>query len=238
MVKTHAGPKLVGHVSRDATAIEAPERPVAKPTPTAPAAPRKRGRPKQGEVRPPLPPKRLELQPARTLAENLADLPARCDVGCKCNSKGHQESWIGYKLHLDTIDRDFPVSAVLTSASVHDWPVAIPLAQLTAQRVTSSNPLVLRGYEWRERRGSNPSGSPYTTQRKSLSCAYLRACDFPSLEASPKKGTVFPKFPRDECDECDEKSCRNPNTTLRARPSPSTWNHAPFLLDLGAPGVA
>jgi len=27
MIKTHAGPKLVGHFSRDATAIEAPERP-------------------------------------------------------------------------------------------------------------------------------------------------------------------------------------------------------------------
>jgi len=31
MVKTHAGTKLVGHVSRDATAIEAPERPAPKP---------------------------------------------------------------------------------------------------------------------------------------------------------------------------------------------------------------
>lgn len=147
MVKTHAGPKLVGHVSRDATAIEAPERPVAKPAPAAPAVPRKRGRPKQGEVRPPLPPKRLELQPARTLAENLADLPARCDVGCKRNSKGHQESWIGYKLHLDTIDGDFPVSAVLTSASVHDSQVAIPLAQLTAQRVTSLYDLMDSAYD-------------------------------------------------------------------------------------------
>src|ERR1035438_2283665 len=95
LVKTHAGPKLVGHVSRDATALEAPERPVAKPAPAAPAAPRKRGRPKQGEVRPPRPPKRLELQPTRTLAENLADLPARCDVGCKRNSKGHHESQVG-----------------------------------------------------------------------------------------------------------------------------------------------
>ena len=147
MVKTHAGPKLVGHVSRDATAIEAPEGPVAKPPPAAPAAPRKRGRPKQGEVRPPLPPKRLELQPTRTLAENLADLPARCDVGCKRNSKGHQESWIGYKLHLDTIDGDFPVSAVLTSASVHDSQVAIPLAQLTAQRVTSLYDLMDSAYD-------------------------------------------------------------------------------------------
>ncbi len=27
MVKVHAGPKLVGHISRDATAIAAPERP-------------------------------------------------------------------------------------------------------------------------------------------------------------------------------------------------------------------
>jgi hypothetical protein len=62
-VKVHAGPKRVGHVSRGATAIEAPERPVPKPAALAPTAPRKRGRPKQGEARPAPPPKRLELQP-------------------------------------------------------------------------------------------------------------------------------------------------------------------------------
>jgi hypothetical protein len=98
-------------------------------------------------VRPPAPPRRLELQPARTLAENLADLPARCDVGCKRNSKGHQESWTGYKLHLDTVDWGFPVSEVLTSASVHDSQVAIPLAQLSAQRVTSLYDLMDSAYE-------------------------------------------------------------------------------------------
>ena len=32
-----------------------------------------------------------------------------CTVGCKRNSKGHQESWIGYKVHLDVIDGDLPV---------------------------------------------------------------------------------------------------------------------------------
>jgi hypothetical protein len=147
IVKTFAGTKLVGHVSRDATAIEAPERPATKPASVVPAAPRKRGRPKQGEVRPPVPPKRLELQPDRTLVENVADLPTRCDVGCKRNSKGHQESWIGYKLHLDTVDGDFPVSALLTSASVHDSQVAIPLAQLTAQRVTSLYDLMDSAYD-------------------------------------------------------------------------------------------
>jgi hypothetical protein len=147
MVKTHAGNKLVGHVSRDATAIEAPERPAPKPAAPAPAAAVKRGRPKKGEIRPPAPPKRLELQPARTLPENLADLPTRCDVGCKRNSKGHQESWIGDKLHLDTIDGDIPVSPVLTSASTHDSQVAIPLAQMTAQRVTSLYDLMDSAYD-------------------------------------------------------------------------------------------
>ena len=129
MVKTHAGPKLAGHVSRDATAIEAPERPAPQPAPAAPAAPaapRQRGRPRRGEVRPPTPPKRLELQPGRPRAENLADLPARGDVGCKRHSQGHQESWIGDKLHLDTVDGDFPVSAVLTRARVPDSQVACP----------------------------------------------------------------------------------------------------------------
>ena len=80
LVKTHAGPTLVGHVSRDATAIEAPERPAPKPAPAA-KAPCKRGRPKRGEVRAPAPLKRVELQPARTLAENLADLPTRLRRG-------------------------------------------------------------------------------------------------------------------------------------------------------------
>ena len=147
MVQVHAGPKLVGHVSRDATAIEAPERPAPKPAAQTPAAPRKRGRPRKGEVRPVPPPKRLAVQPTRPLAENLADLPARCDVGCKRNSKGHQGSWIGYKLHLDTIDGDIPVSALLTSASLHDSQAAIPLAQMTAARVTSLYDLMDSAYD-------------------------------------------------------------------------------------------
>jgi hypothetical protein len=146
VIRRQVKPKLVGHVSRDATAIEAPEKPAPKPAP-APAVAKQRGRPRRGEVRPPAPPKRLELQPARTLAENLADLPSACAVGCKRNSKGHQESWIGYKLHLDVVDGDIPVSAVLTGAGVHDSQVAIPLAQMTAQRITSLYDLMDSAYD-------------------------------------------------------------------------------------------
>ena|ERR1017187_2841719 len=146
LVCRHRGPALVGHVSRDATAIDGCEKPAPKPV-APPKAPAKRGRPAKGEERPPAPPKRLDLQPGRALAENLAGLPTACDVGCKRNSKGHQESWIGYKLHLDTIDGDIVVSAILTSASVHDSQVAIPLAQMTAQRVTSLYDLMDSAYD-------------------------------------------------------------------------------------------
>jgi hypothetical protein len=54
------------------------------------------------------------------LEDNLKDLPKHCNVGTKKNSKGYKETWIGYKLHLDCIDGDIPISAILSSASLHD----------------------------------------------------------------------------------------------------------------------
>lgn len=138
MVREHAGPRLVGHISRDSVAIPAREKPARK-APKPPAPKRKRGRRRKGEAPPPpKPPRRLELQPARTLEENLADLPRACDAGSKRDSKGKHNFWIGYKLHLDTIDGDIPVGALLTSASAHDSQAAIPLAQMSAVRLPDS----------------------------------------------------------------------------------------------------
>jgi hypothetical protein len=128
--------RLVGHISRDATAIEAREKPV-KATEAPAKAPRRRGRPKKGEAAAPREPRRLERQTGMTLAQMLADLPTACMVGTKRNAKGHPTSWIGYKLHIDTGDGDIPVSCLLTSASLHDSQVAIPLATITASRVES-----------------------------------------------------------------------------------------------------
>jgi len=152
LVKKYCGPKLVGHTSHDSTAIPVPERPPA-PVPQAPgaAAPpvlrRKRGRPKKGQEPPPAPPTRLQLQPVRSLAENLTELPRGCDIGAKKGSKGHMEYWRGYKLHLSVIDGDIPVSAILTSASTHDSQVAIPLLQMSAQRVQGLYDLMDSAYD-------------------------------------------------------------------------------------------
>lgn len=138
--------RVVGHLSRDATAIEAREKPAHQPAPPPPP-PKKRGRPKRGEERVPAPPTRLTRQQTMTLDEMRADLPTACTVGTKRNSQGHQASWIGYKLHLDTADGDIPISCLLSSASMHDSQAAIPLATLSAQRVTSLYDLMDSAYD-------------------------------------------------------------------------------------------
>ncbi len=129
------GERLVGHLSRDSTEIEAREKPVPKPK-AEPAPKRRRGRPRKGEE-PVKEPTRLERQPGMTLPAMLDDLPKACDVGTKRDSKGHKHTWIGHKPHLDTADGRIPVSAILTSASTHDSQAAIPLATMSAQRTTS-----------------------------------------------------------------------------------------------------
>jgi hypothetical protein len=77
----------------------------------------------------------------------LRDLPTQCNVGTKKNSKGYKESWTGYKLHVDCIDGDIPVSAILTSASLHDSQAAIPLAQMSAERITNLYDLMDSAYD-------------------------------------------------------------------------------------------
>ena len=147
LIKQYLGNSLIGHISRDGTAIEAREKPAKKDKKVAEPneKPVKRGRPKAGEVREPkLTPIAKQLR--QTLPAMLADLPTACDRGTKCNAAGYKNSWNGYKLHLDTADCGVPVSAILTSASTHDSRAAVPLALITASRVTNLYDLMDAGY--------------------------------------------------------------------------------------------
>ena len=144
LIKRTHKERLVGHISRDATAIEAREKPVKVEATEKPKL--KRGRPKKGEVvEKEL--RRLERQADMSLPEMLSDLPKHCAVGTKRNAKGHTTSWIGYKLHLDVADGDIPISGLLTSASLHDSQAAIPLATMTAGRVTNLYDLMDCAYD-------------------------------------------------------------------------------------------
>ncbi len=133
-VRTQLGTALIGHISRDGTAIEAREKPEKSAKPEAKKK-HKRGRPRLSEIRE-TKQNVIQQQLTQPLAEIVAALPKACDRGVKCDAQGYKNSWNGYKLHLDTADCGIPVSALLTSASVHDSQVAVPLSLMTAKRVT------------------------------------------------------------------------------------------------------
>lgn len=146
LIAQYESPRLVGHLSRDSTDIVAREKPAPREKKTTPA-PAKRGRPRQGEARPVKEPTRLARQAAgMTLAEMWADLPCCCAWGTK-KKHGGVYHWPGYKLHIDWADGEIPVSVLLTSASLHDSQAAIPLAVLSAARVTSLYDLMDAAYD-------------------------------------------------------------------------------------------
>src|SRR5258707_15056153 len=165
--------RLIGHISRDSTAIEARERyPEEEPQTISPSKkkadeerkharqlslvdagdatkeqPKKKG--KRGPRGPhrrykggkrkyqPNQKSRLHRQRSMKLPQMLEELPKHCSLGGKTSNDGHQKYWRGFKLHLDVFDGQIPISAIVTAAALHDSQVAIPLANMTAQRVTN-----------------------------------------------------------------------------------------------------
>jgi transposase len=137
--------RLIGHIARDSTAIEARER-YPDPAPVkAQRAHYKKG-PKAKRRTPRSPRSRIEEQRQMALPAILADLSRHCSLGVKKSSKGHLSYWRGYKLHLDVADGHIPITALITGASVHDSQVAVPLMNITSKRVTYLYDLMDAGY--------------------------------------------------------------------------------------------
>jgi hypothetical protein len=149
--------RLIGHIARDSTAIPVRERfpETAKQQAEKRKAKKRGGKPgrrkgpKGGFVKAKAAERgtRIQRQRHQKLDRMLNDLPRQCDIGTKKNSQGHEQYWRGYKLHLDVADGQLPISAVLTSASVHDSQVAIPLMTLTSGRVTHLYELMDSAYD-------------------------------------------------------------------------------------------
>lgn len=182
LVKDTQKDRLIGHISRDSTAIEARERYAeeamasqakrkadqerkharrlasSKPAEAPQPLPKKRGR-RKGQCGPhkrypggkrkyqPNQKSRLHRQRSMKLPQMLKELPTHCSLGVKTSNDGHQKYWRGYKLHLDVADGQIPISAIVTAAALHDSQVAIPLATMTAQRVTNLYDVMDAGYD-------------------------------------------------------------------------------------------
>jgi hypothetical protein len=161
VIATTQNQRLIGHIARDSTAIPARER---FPETTQQKKQRKqqkkkaqqraakqcqRTRSKSASAKAKAAPggTRIQRQRHQKLAGMLSELPRQCDIGAKKNSHGNLQYWRGYKLHLDVADGQLPISAVLTSASVHDSQVAIPLMILTSQRVVHLYELMDSAYD-------------------------------------------------------------------------------------------
>ncbi|WP_222863066.1 transposase [Marinomonas sp. IMCC 4694] len=145
LIKMHFGDRLIGHISRDGTAIKVRERP-QKIDKVDTDKPKLKGRPRKDkdENRP------IKFNVARQrtqcLEEMLNEIPVDCRRGTKCNAQGYKNSWNGYKLHLDIADCGVPISALLSSASMHDSRAAIPLSHISAARVTNLYDLMDAAY--------------------------------------------------------------------------------------------
>jgi|HubBroStandDraft_1064217.scaffolds.fasta_scaffold89571_1 DDE family transposase/transposase-like protein DUF772 len=155
--------RLIGHIARDSTAIPVRERyPESaeqkkekkakkgkcgkrKRAVSTPGVKREKGRHKRAKAADRG--TRMQRQRHQKLDVMLKDLPRQCDMGAKKNSQGNDQYWRGYKLHLDVADGQLPISAVLTSASVHDSQVAIPLMTMTSVRVTHLYELMDSAYD-------------------------------------------------------------------------------------------
>lgn len=149
-IQENLSEELVFHISRDSTSIEVREKTAPKKeTPENGQNPkRKRGRPRKTDPKVEPEKTRIERQKERTLEANLEDLPVvQCEKGTKKNAAGYKYSWNGYKLHLDVIDGDIPISAILTGAAIHDSQLAIPLAQMSSSKVTSLYELMDSAYD-------------------------------------------------------------------------------------------
>jgi len=147
MIEMHVKPTLVGHLSRDSTAISSRETPINKKKDVVKSSRRKRGRPKKGEIIIEKEQNNLEKQINQTAKESLSELNHNAAWGVKKNSQGKVNAWKGYKLHLDVNDVGLPITFILTGANVHDSQLAIPMEKLTSEKCTFLYSLMDAAYD-------------------------------------------------------------------------------------------
>ncbi len=122
--------QLVGHISRDSSAILAREKDQSKSKTTRPRASRSKNRTPEQMTR-------IERQslPETTLEQIMADLPRLCDKGCKTTARACPVTGSATNCTWTSPMARCRSVACSTSASLHDSQAAIPLARLTANRL-------------------------------------------------------------------------------------------------------
>ena len=188
---------LIGHGSRDATAIQGREKPGTKGKPAK--GPRQKGRPATGAPREPTAPQPLDVPRRQSAQDASALLPTACDRGVKNNATGSTDTCNGFQLHVDVHARGLPLRAIVPSASVHASQVAIPLLQRTSGTGTSCSALREAAYDarqiWEPRRALGPG---------------------PIMDRNPRGGTVVPLAPHEAPRDNARTASERFNSRLKA----------------------
>ena len=136
-IENYLSETLFFYHSIDATAVELRERGVKQEGYSKKIKlKRRQGRPRKGEELPAKKPSILQQQEKMSDTEEmLALIKTECNTSIKQNSKGNRHKWTGGKLHLSVVDGDIPITALYSSASVHDSSLALPLIKQSSQKV-------------------------------------------------------------------------------------------------------
>jgi hypothetical protein len=139
--------QIVGHVVKDSTPLEACEKHLRKDSKKN----RKKAKQdkskaiKNGELN-----RRQKQLNEQDVNKMIQELPRHCDKGMKKSAQGYTTIWKGYKLHAAVDDHCVPLAVIVTSASLNDCEVAIPLASKTKQLVTNFYDLMDAAYDHKE----------------------------------------------------------------------------------------
>lgn len=144
LIKSVYKDQIVGHVVKDSTPLEVREKAIKKDTikNRKKAKQDKRKAIIAGELS-----RRQKQLKELDVNKMIQDLPRLCDKGMKRSAQGYTVIWKGYKVHAAVDDHCVPLAVIVTSASLHDCEVAIPLAAKTNQVVTNFYDLMDAAYD-------------------------------------------------------------------------------------------
>jgi len=224
VVEATQSQRLIGHIARDSTAIVAreriPEEVMEKKRKAKRLKAAGKGKPHKrtrkgffAKAKASERGTRIHRQPYQTVEAMLAEIPTQCDLGRKEDSAGHNKCWRGYKLHWDIADGQVPISAVLTSASVHDSQTAIPLMTISSSRVTYLYELMDTAYD-----AEGIHGQSKKLKHVAIIAPHARRkAKMPPEFAEAFPGKLLPQLPQAQIDRYKERTIvERTNARLKA----------------------
>jgi hypothetical protein len=142
--------KIVGHLTMDSTPIIAREKAPKSSKSKISRKERKKLKNKQLAKEKREGTSRKQRQLFQNIDEMINELPTASDTAAKKGTWGYKSWWFGYKFSATVDDHCIPIACILTTASLNDSEVAIPLAKKSNRLVKNFYDLMDSAYDAEE----------------------------------------------------------------------------------------